>query len=62
MRAIDALSRVIDLGRWFVGDAHYWRAWNQHARRELDAAWADSEAARRTLYNTDVLALAGLNA
>ncbi len=57
--AIEALSHVVDLGRWFVGDAYYWRAWNRHALRELDAAWADSERARQTIYGTDVFALSG---
>ena len=41
--AIDALSHVVDLGRWSVGDALYWRAWNRHAIGELEAAWTDSE-------------------
>ena len=57
--AIDALSHVVDLGRWSVGDALYWRAWNRHAIGELDAAWTDVEQARTTLYNTNVYGLAG---
>jgi tetratricopeptide (TPR) repeat protein len=57
--AIDALSRVVELGRWSVGDALYFRAWNRHAIGELDAAWADIEQARTTLYNTNVYGLAG---
>jgi hypothetical protein len=42
-----------------VGDALYWRAWNRHATGDLDAAWADVELARTTLYNTEVYGLAG---
>lgn len=57
--AIDALSHVVELGRWSVGDALYWRAWNRHAIGELEAAWADIERARTTLYNTNVYGLAG---
>ena len=57
--AIDALSRVVELGRWSVGDALYWRAWNRHALGELEAAWADVEQARTTVYNTNVYGLAG---
>jgi tetratricopeptide (TPR) repeat protein len=57
--AIDALSHVVDLGRWSVGDALYWRAWNRHAIGELEASWADIEQARTTLYNTNVYGLAG---
>jgi tetratricopeptide (TPR) repeat protein len=59
LEAIDALSRVVELGRWFVGDALYWRAWNRHATGDLEAAWTDIERARTTLYNTDVYGLAG---
>ncbi len=57
--AIAAFTTVIELGQGVVGDAFYWRAWNRHALGELDAAWADTEAARTTIYNTDVLTLAG---
>ena len=57
--AIEALSHVVDLGRWSVGDALYWRAWNRHAIGDLEAAWADIEQARTTLYNTNVYGLAG---
>jgi tetratricopeptide (TPR) repeat protein len=57
--AIEALTRVVELGRWSVGDAYYWRAWNRHALGELEAAWADTEAARTTIYSTDVFALSG---
>ena len=57
--AVDALTRVVDLGRWFLPDALYWRAWNRHTLGELDAAWADIERARQSLYNTVVYGLAG---
>lgn len=57
--AIAALTRVIDNGRWVVGDARYWRAWNHHSLGDLEAAWQDIDAARRILYNSDVYGLAG---
>lgn len=57
--AIDALTRVVDLRRWYLADALYWRAWNRHTLGELDAAWSDVERARQSLYNTDVYGLAG---
>jgi tetratricopeptide (TPR) repeat protein len=57
--AVEALSRVVELGRWVVGDALYWRAWNRHSLGELDAAWADVEEARKTLFSTEVFGLAG---
>jgi tetratricopeptide (TPR) repeat protein len=57
--AIAALTKVLELGRWFRGEALYWRAWNAHALGELDAAWSDIEEARKIFYNTDVYGLAG---
>ena len=57
--AIAALTKVITLGRWFTGEALYWRAWNHHHLRDLEAAWADVTRARSTLYTTDVFGLAG---
>jgi tetratricopeptide (TPR) repeat protein len=57
--AIAAATTLIDLGRWFTGEAYYWRAWNRHHLGELDAAWADATTARRTLFTTDVFGLAG---
>jgi tetratricopeptide (TPR) repeat protein len=57
--AIEALTRVIDNGRWVVGDARYWRAWNRHSLGALDEAWADIDEARKVLYNTDTYGLAG---
>lgn len=56
--AIAALSTVLE-GRWFRGEALYWRAWNEHALGELDAAWSDIEEARKIVYSTDVYGLAG---
>ena len=57
--AIAALTKVLELGRWFRGEAFYWRAWNAHALGELDAAWSDIEEARKIVYSTDVYGLAG---
>jgi tetratricopeptide (TPR) repeat protein len=57
--AIAALSKVLELGRWFRGEAFYWRAWNAHALGELDAAWSDVEEARKIVYSTEVYGLAG---
>ncbi len=46
--------------RWSVGDAHYWRAYNELQLSRLDAAWEDVETAERTLINAQVPKLAGL--
>jgi tetratricopeptide (TPR) repeat protein len=58
--AIAAAGRMIELGTWYVGDAHYWRAWNHYQRARLDQAAADIADARKTLVNIDVLTLAGM--
>jgi tetratricopeptide (TPR) repeat protein len=58
--AIAAASRLLELGVWHVGDAHYWRAWNRYHVYELDRAWADVEQATRLMVNTSVYTLAGV--
>jgi tetratricopeptide (TPR) repeat protein len=57
--AIAMADRMID-ERWFVGDAHYWRAYNELQVSRLDEAWRDIEEAERTLVNAQVPKLAGL--
>ena len=58
--AIAAASRVIELGTWHIGDAHYWRAWNRHHLKEYETAWEDVENAIKGLSNTRVYTLGGL--
>ena len=58
--AVASFTRLLDLGRWDVGTAYYWRAWNRHQLKELDAAWSDVETAKQTLYNSDLYTLAGI--
>lgn len=57
--AVATASRMIDLGTWHLGDAYYWRAWNEHHLRQLDAAWTDVEKALTLRSNTSVYMLAG---
>ena len=57
--AIAAATILIDAGTWHVGDAYYWRAWNQYQSRRFDEAWADVRQAMSLLSNTAVYALAG---
>lgn len=58
--AIAATSRLIDLGMYHQGEAHYWRSWNRLRGVQLDEAWADSERALTLLYGTDAFTLSGL--
>ena len=46
-RAIEKLNRMIELGALYLGEAHYWLAWN-HYQRDLPAvAREDTEKAKR---------------
>jgi tetratricopeptide (TPR) repeat protein len=56
---IVAATILIDSGTWHVGEAFYWRAWNEYQARRLEPAWADVQDAMRLLANTSVYALAG---
>jgi tetratricopeptide (TPR) repeat protein len=58
--AIVTATRMIELGTWLVGDAYYWRAWNQYNLKALEAAWSDVEVATKMLSTTNVYMLAGL--
>ena len=55
-----AATTLIELGTWFQGEAHYWRAWNRRQLKQLDEAALDIEAAKRLLFNAAVPKLAGL--
>jgi len=57
--AITAATILIEAGTWHVGEAYYWRAWNQYLAQRLEPAWSDVQNALRLLANTSVYALAG---
>jgi tetratricopeptide (TPR) repeat protein len=57
--AIATADRLIAIG-WYVGDARYWRAFNENELERYDEAWSDVEAANRLQINADVPKLAGL--
>jgi tetratricopeptide (TPR) repeat protein len=46
--------------RWFVGDGHYWRAFNESPLGQNDEAWVDVEEAAKLLINAEVPKLAGI--
>ncbi len=58
--AIVTATRMIELGTWLIGDAHYWRAWNHYNLKALEPAWADAEIAIKLMQTTNVFMLAGL--
>ena len=57
--AIETASRLIE-GRWFVGQGHYWRAWNHLQLGDLEGARVDADNARRLMVNARVFLLSGL--
>src|SRR5439155_16999878 len=68
-RALTYLGRyeesitVVDqllLDRWYVGDAHYWRAMDEYQLGRFDEAWTDIEESAKLLVNALVPKLAGL--
>jgi tetratricopeptide (TPR) repeat protein len=58
--AIAEATRLIDGGHWFVGDAYYWRAWNEYQRESFDSAMADVEATKDYERTARVFALGGV--
>jgi tetratricopeptide (TPR) repeat protein len=60
IEAIDASTRLLALGQWYIGDAHYWRAMAEHHLERYDEAWESIERAAKLLRNADVPKLAGI--
>lgn len=59
--AVVVLDRMIQLGTWYMGEAHYWRGWNRYRLKLFDAANDDVLAARNRLpMDPQVDKLAGL--
>lgn len=58
--AIAAATQMIDLGEWLMGEAHYWRAWNEFSLRQYQAARDDTDRAKSRMVNAAVYVLSGL--
>lgn len=58
--AITTATTVIDGGQWMVGEAYYWRAWNQLRLGNLPMAREDADRARTQMANARVLVLSGV--
>ena len=59
--AIPVLDKLLFLGKWYLGDTHYWLAWNQNKLEQLEEAKENIEKSK--LYLTEdskVLNLAGI--
>jgi tetratricopeptide (TPR) repeat protein len=58
--AIASATELIDAGRWHLGQAFYWRAWNYLSVGNLQAARADADRTRTLMVNPAVFLLSGL--
>jgi len=58
--SLATIDHLLALERWYVGDARYWRAFDEMHLARNDEAWADVELAGKLLINAEVPKLAGL--
>jgi tetratricopeptide (TPR) repeat protein len=58
--ALIAADRLLAVGHWYVGDARYWRAFNEMSLGQNEEAWSDIEEASKLLINAEVPKLAGM--
>lgn len=58
--AIATATQVIDAGQWHLGEAYYWRAWNQLRLEQHDRARADADRAKTLMANAAVFVLSGV--
>lgn len=57
---IDAATKVIEGGRWYLGQAFYWRAWNHLALKNFETARVDTDRAKSLMVTPAVFVLSGL--
>jgi tetratricopeptide (TPR) repeat protein len=58
--AIASATQLIDGGRWHLGQAFYWRAWNHFNTGDNQAARADADRTRTLMVNAPVFLLSGM--
>ena len=58
--AIATATQVIDAGQWHLGEAYYWRGWNQLRLEQHDRARADADRAKTLMANAAVFVLSGV--
>jgi tetratricopeptide (TPR) repeat protein len=59
--AIEILRRILELGSSYMGEAHYWTAWNFNEMERLEEARRSIDSARTFLVGQpDVLTLSGI--
>jgi tetratricopeptide (TPR) repeat protein len=61
--AIQLLHEMIALGKWYLGEAHYWLAWNEHELGHMEKAVSTIGKAKNYLpMDTEVFTLSGVMA
>jgi len=59
--AIKVLNNLLQLGHYFIGETHYWLAWNQNQLDKLDEAYKNAEKAENYLNgSSSVFSLSGI--
>ncbi len=59
--AIDVCSTMLSLGKYYLGETHYWLAWNQNELEEFEKALGNIETSKKYLIgHGQVFFLAGL--
>ncbi|UCE41111.1 MAG: tetratricopeptide repeat protein [Candidatus Aminicenantes bacterium] len=59
--AIDACNTIVDLGKYYLGESHYWLAWNLNELEQWEEAWNKIETSKKYLIgHGEVFFLSGL--
>jgi tetratricopeptide (TPR) repeat protein len=59
--ALEVCSTLLELGSYYMGEAHYWKAWNLKDLNRLDEAWVNIETAKKYLIgHHEVFFLSGV--
>jgi tetratricopeptide (TPR) repeat protein len=58
--AIAAATRLLELGNWFMGAGHFWRAWNNYHLGQIESARGDVDRAKTLMVNAPTFVLSGM--
>jgi tetratricopeptide (TPR) repeat protein len=59
--AIQVCNKIINLGKYYLGESHYWLAWNLNELEQWENAWLKIETSKKYLIgHGEVFFLAGL--
>jgi tetratricopeptide (TPR) repeat protein len=58
--AIQTATALIEAGQWHLGEAYYWRAWNQLRLTQHELARTDADRAKTLMSNAAVFVLSGV--